>query len=90
MYPVNLKHTRIVYNFLDLLGDLGGVTEVIMIVFGFFIFPISEHSFIMKATQKFFLARTADKTIFKRSQNVSKYADPNEIPRSHRKDKKYL
>jgi hypothetical protein len=35
-------HKRKVYGFLDLLGDLGGVTEIVMIVFGFFLFSISE------------------------------------------------
>jgi hypothetical protein len=49
---------------LDLLGDLGGVTEVIMILFGFFVFPFSEHQFTMAAAKKLFLARTTDDTIF--------------------------
>ena len=51
---------RTIYNLFDLLGDLGGVTEIIMIVFGAFLFPISEHSFTMDAMKKFFLARTKD------------------------------
>jgi len=42
----------------DLLGDLGGVIEVIIVLFGFMIYPISEHSFMLKATKKFFKART--------------------------------
>lgn len=42
-----ITHGREVYGFLDLLGDLGGVTEVIMLVFGFFLFPISEHSYVI-------------------------------------------
>ena len=49
MFPESVKYTRQVYGILDLLGDLGGVTEVIMICFGIFLFPISEHSFNMKA-----------------------------------------
>ena len=53
------KLTRQIYNIFDLLGDLGGVTEVIMICFGFFLFSISEHSFYITASQKLFFARTA-------------------------------
>ena len=44
------KHTRGMYNALDLLGDLGGVTEVIMIFFGFILTSVSEHSFYTTAT----------------------------------------
>lgn len=53
-----IHHEREVYNVMDLLGDLGGVVEVLMIIFGFFLFPISEFSFITSVTQKLFYART--------------------------------
>lgn len=49
MFPESQTYKRQVYGILDLLGDLGGVTEVIMICFGIFLYPISEHSYIMKA-----------------------------------------
>jgi hypothetical protein len=49
---------------LDLLGDLGGATEVIMIIFGFFIFPVAEHQFTIAAAKRLFLARTKDNSIF--------------------------
>ena len=58
------KLTRQVYNIFDLLGDLGGVTEVIMIFFGFILFSISEHSFYLTASQKLFFARTSENNIF--------------------------
>ena len=51
-------HERKIYNFFDLLGELGGVTEVIMIFFGVFLFKVSKHSFIMKATKRIFTAFT--------------------------------
>ena len=31
-----------------------------MLVFGFFLFSISEHSFIIKAAKKLFIARTRE------------------------------
>ena len=40
-------HTREVYGFIDILGDLGGVLEVIMVVMGGILMPISEHHFIL-------------------------------------------
>lgn len=59
-----IVHTRKVYCLIDLLGDLGGVTEVIMLMFGFFLYPISEHSYYTRATQRLYLARTQDGKLF--------------------------
>lgn len=53
-----MQHQRKIYGWLDLLADLGGVTEVVMICFGVFLFPIAHHSFYLKAIKKLFLVRT--------------------------------
>jgi hypothetical protein len=37
-----------------------------MMLFGFFLFSISEHSYVLKAAKKFFMARTRDKNLFKK------------------------
>jgi hypothetical protein len=58
-------HSRKVFGWFDLLGKLGGITNVMMILFGFFLFPISEHSFVLKAAKKLFIARTKKKDLFK-------------------------
>lgn len=34
-------HQRYVYNFIDLLGDLGGILEVIMVATGALLLPIA-------------------------------------------------
>ena len=47
------------------MGDLGGVTEVLLICFNFLLLPISEHSFTLQAIRKLYMARTSDDTIFK-------------------------
>ena len=52
------------FGFFDLLGRLGGITNVMMILFGFMVYPISEHSFILKAAKKLFIARTRDPNMF--------------------------
>ena len=57
-------HARNAYMLFDLIGDLGGVKELIILSFGWFLFPMSEHSFVMKAAKHLFLARTSDKQIF--------------------------
>ena len=67
-------HERGVYGIIDLLGDLGGQLELFVFVFGVFMFPMSEHSFTLKAAKKLFLARTKDKGMFLKVQDNQKYA----------------
>jgi hypothetical protein len=57
-------HRRVIYDIVALLGDLGGVTEVIMLVMGIILFPISESSYNMMSTKRMFLASTADDELF--------------------------
>lgn len=59
-----------------------------MIVFGFFLFSISEHSFYLTALTQLFYARTSDENMFK-SKRTSKYLNRELIPEStsrHMKD----
>lgn len=58
-------HKRKIYDIVALLGDLGGVTEVIMLVLGIILFPISESSYNMMSTKRMFLARTKDDKFFR-------------------------
>jgi hypothetical protein len=64
---------RVIFGWFDLLGKLGGITNVMMLLFGFFIYPLSEHSYILKASKKLFIARTRDERLFKHDprQDVS-------------------
>ena len=55
------SHTREVYNILDLIGDLGGVFDILVRFFAIFISPVAEFLFTTKAISKLFLARTNDK-----------------------------
>lgn len=57
-------HKRKIYDIVALLGDLGGVTEVIMLVLGIVLFPISESSYNILSTKRMFLARTGDDNLF--------------------------
>ena len=60
----SVDHTRKVYNILDLLSDLGGVLEIISLLFGFLILPISEFSFILKAAKRLYMVRAKDQSLF--------------------------
>jgi len=58
-------YQREVYNLLDLVGDMGGVVEIIVIVFGVILYPIAEQAFILKAISELFKARTSDSDLFR-------------------------
>lgn len=63
LYDEVTNHTRSVFGFLDLLGELGGVMEIIVIVFSYAMSSMSEFSFNIKAIEKLFLVRTKDETL---------------------------
>ena len=58
-------NTRVIFGWFDLLGKLGGITNVMMLMFGFFLFDISEHSYVLKESNKLFIARTCDDKLLK-------------------------
>ena len=59
-----VTHKRKIYDIVALLGDLGGVTEVITLAMGILLFPISESSYNMMSTKRMFLARTKNTGLF--------------------------
>ena len=59
-----MNHERKIYTLIDILGDLGGVVQIIVLFFGVFLNPIAEHSFVMKATKRLFTAKTKDDNLF--------------------------
>ena len=50
---------------------MGGVVEIIVIVFGVILYPISEQSFVIKATSELFKARTSDSELFKHDETLN-------------------
>ena len=61
---VSYDFTRRIYGWFDLLGDLGGVTDVFVLIFTYFFAPISEFNFILEASKKLFMARTKTDDLF--------------------------
>lgn len=90
----SVLQARAIYNLFDLLGDLGGVTEIVMIVFGSFLFPVSEFSFFVEAMKRFFLASTSDDNLFLDEEDPdedklkSKYLDKANYPKDLTDDRK--
>jgi hypothetical protein len=68
-----IDHERTIYNFLDLVGDLGGVMEIFTLALGIFIFPLSEFSFLLKAISILYLARTEDQGLLEEMEPRNKH-----------------
>ena len=67
-----IEHTREVYNLMDLIGELGGVLEILIVLCSYFVCPISEHTFVLKALESLYLGRTFDKNLFVKSNLKTK------------------
>ena len=72
------EHTRQIYNLLDLASDFGGVLSVVATAATILLAAISEHSFIVRALQNLYVAKTPNHKLFRRSRNLrpKKYAFP--------------
>jgi hypothetical protein len=46
---VKIENIRSSYNLMTFIGDLGGVSQILVFVLGLFINCVSEHSFFVKA-----------------------------------------
>lgn len=78
-------HTRQISNVLDLLGELGGVLDVMVLLVFFFVAPVAEHSYFMAVFNKLYLAKTKSSNVFKNK----KYQQENDIEaKAEGKDKK--
>ena len=60
-----LLHVRSCYNILDFIGNIGGVLDIFVLVFGVFFSPISQFSFMIRALQKIYKVQTSkDRHLF--------------------------
>lgn len=59
-----MVHFRQAYNIFDVIGDLGGVLEIMIMFIGIIFFPIAEHSFNIKFINKLLLGK---------SENIAEY-----------------
>ena len=58
-------HKREVYNWWDLLSDIGGIYELVVAFCGFILYTISKHSFLTSAIKNMFFVNTKDPELIK-------------------------
>ena len=61
---------------MDLCGDLGGVVEVIVFVFGVVMYQVSKFSYELKLMEKLYVVKTADAGLFRMADLGKKPAVP--------------
>ena len=66
---------------LDLLGDLGGVVEIIMLISQMLLSGSSEHSFVLKAIEKLYYVKSGDEDMFRPSEKQIKKLRKTQTPR---------
>ena len=59
-------HNRRIYSVIDLMGDVGGISEGFIMLFCVVILPVSYHSFMVQATEHLFYAQTSDDKLLPR------------------------
>ena len=75
----SVEHQRKVYDILSLMGDIGGVIEILILLTAAFIGPINEHLFNLKAIQKLYLARTRQQNLFNVKLNKKQVKKRKEV-----------
>ena len=51
-------HSREAFNIIDMLGDLGGLVDIIIVVFSLFVSPYASTSFMVKLLSKLYKVKT--------------------------------
>ena len=52
------------------MGDLGGIMEIVLLVFTIIFLPIAEHNYLLTAARSLFFARCTPDDIFVPKKNV--------------------
>ena len=65
-----MEHTRVVYCIQDLLGDVGGIIEILYLILGIVINPFSSICLQLKALSQLYLVKTENMNLFSTSKKI--------------------
>ena len=71
-------HTRSVYTFMNLVGEIGGTLGVFTTVLGFIITPITNHSFFVQIVSELLIAKTKNNKLFSNNK-TKKVSSENKV-----------
>ena len=72
LYQEQITHVREIYDILGVLGNLGGISEIFLLIFGIVAFPYSQFSYYLKVIEKLYLVRTCEIDLFKNGKSKKK------------------
>lgn len=101
LWDLCVQQSRQIYDFVALIGDLGGIIECFMIGLGFIFFTYSDFQYKYMSVKRMFLARTSNEKMFDDSEDkfmqkqltqdmdlkVQQEIEKHRVPRLTRKDK---
>ena len=74
--PASILYQRISYSLIEVAKDVGGLTNVLIVIFSLLNMPFAHFSSFIKSLKRLYLVRTKDKNLFKhKDQNIEKYID---------------
>lgn len=61
---VKFAHYAVMFTPFEMLGGIAGVFELLIMLIGLFLYPLSEHNFYWSVAKRMFLARTDQDRLF--------------------------
>jgi hypothetical protein len=62
--PASILYQRISYDCIGIAKDIGGLTNVLLVMFSLLIYPMANYSFFLRAIKRLYFAKTSDKKLF--------------------------
>ena len=59
------EYHHISYRLGDFMSDIGGVLELLIFLFGIFLYPFSSNSFLLRTLKKMYRARTQERLLLR-------------------------
>lgn len=63
--PSSLLYQRVSYGFIDVAKDVGGLTNVLVVIFSLTNYPLANFSSLLKAIKRLYFVRSKDEKLFK-------------------------
>jgi hypothetical protein len=57
------------YSFIDVVKDVGGLANVLIVIFSLTNYPLASFSSLVKAIERLYFAKSKDKNLFKPKKN---------------------
>ncbi len=74
--PASTLYQRVSYNLIDVAKDVGGLTNVMVVILSLLNMPFANFSSFTKAIKRLYFAKTKDNKLFKhKDRNLGKYFD---------------